>query len=89
LQIGATTPSVKEQLAAIRMLFDWLVTGQLVPTNPAAVVRGPKHVVKTGKTPPVLRFAPPGSPPTSPNGGAPQHAREMAAHESTNHRHLE
>ena len=33
------------------MLFDWLVVGQVVPTNPAAPVRGPKHVVKTGKTP--------------------------------------
>ena len=33
------------------MLFDWLITGQVVPTNPAAAVRGPKHVVKTGKTP--------------------------------------
>jgi hypothetical protein len=33
------------------MLFDWLVIGQVVPTNPAAAVRGPKHVVKTGKTP--------------------------------------
>jgi integrase len=32
-------------------LFDWLITGQVMPTNPAAVVRGPKHVVKTGKTP--------------------------------------
>jgi site-specific recombinase XerD len=30
---------------------NWLVTGQVVPTNPAAAVRGPKHVVKTGKTP--------------------------------------
>jgi integrase len=30
---------------------DWLVTGQVVPMNPAAAVRGPKHVVKTGKTP--------------------------------------
>jgi site-specific recombinase XerC len=42
---------VKQQLAAGRMLFDWLVTGQVVPMNPAAAVRGPKHVVKTGKTP--------------------------------------
>jgi site-specific recombinase XerC len=33
------------------MLFDWLITGQVLPTNPAAAVRGPKHVVKTGKTP--------------------------------------
>jgi site-specific recombinase XerC len=32
-------------------LFDWLITGQVLPTNPAAAVRGPKHVVKTGKTP--------------------------------------
>ncbi len=33
------------------MLFDWLVVGQVVATNPAHSVRGPKHVVKTGKTP--------------------------------------
>jgi site-specific recombinase XerC len=39
------------QLAAIRMLFDWLVVGQVVPFNPASSVRGPKHVVKKGKTP--------------------------------------
>ena len=44
-------PGVKQQLAAVRMLFDWLITGQVVPANPAAAVRGPKHVVKTGKTP--------------------------------------
>jgi site-specific recombinase XerD len=46
-----SAPDVKQQLAAIRMLFDWLITGQVVPTNPAAAVRGPKHIVKTGKTP--------------------------------------
>jgi site-specific recombinase XerC len=33
-------PGVKQQLAAIRMLFDWLVIGQVVPVNPAAAVRG-------------------------------------------------
>jgi site-specific recombinase XerC len=33
------------------MLFDWLITGQVVRINPASAVRGPKHVVKTGKTP--------------------------------------
>ena len=43
-------PTVKQHLSAIRMLFDWLVTGQVVATNPAHSVRGPKHVVKTGKT---------------------------------------
>jgi site-specific recombinase XerD len=51
LQLEVSAPSVKQQLAAIRMLFDWLVIGQVVPNNPAAAVRGPKHVVKTGKTP--------------------------------------
>jgi site-specific recombinase XerD len=45
-----SAPDVKQQLAAVRMLFDWLITGQVVPVNPAAAVRGPKHVVKTGKT---------------------------------------
>ena len=51
LQEKHAAPGVKQQLAAVRMLFDWLVTGQVVPMNPAAAVRGPKHVVKTGKTP--------------------------------------
>ena len=46
-----STPSVKQRLAAIRHLFDWLVVGQVVPVNPAASVRGPRHVVKEGKTP--------------------------------------
>ena len=44
-------PSVKQHLAALRMLFDYLVTGQVLPANPAYAVRGPKHVVKTGRTP--------------------------------------
>ena len=43
--------SVKQHLAGIRMLFDWLVLGHVVRFNPAASVRGPKHVVRTGKTP--------------------------------------
>ena len=42
---------MKQQLAAVCMLFDWLVIGQVVPMDPAAAARGPKHVVKTGKTP--------------------------------------
>ncbi len=33
------------------MLFDWMVTGGFLPFNPAASVRGPKYVVKKGKTP--------------------------------------
>ena len=51
LQQHHAAPGVKQQLAAVRMLFDWLITGQVMPSNPAAAVRGPKHVVKTGKTP--------------------------------------
>jgi integrase/recombinase XerD len=43
--------TVKQNLAAIRMLFDWLVTGQIVPFNPAASVRGPRYSIKKGKTP--------------------------------------
>jgi len=46
-----SAPSVKQRLAAIRHLFDWLVTGQVVPVNPAASVRGPQHIVRNGKTP--------------------------------------
>lgn len=44
-------PSVKQHLAAIRMLCDWLVIGHVLLSNPAASVRGPKHVVHKGKTP--------------------------------------
>jgi len=44
-------PTVKMHLAAIRKMFDFLVVGQIVGMNPAASVRGPKHVVKKGKTP--------------------------------------
>jgi len=48
---AVSAPSIKQQLAAIRHLFDWLVIGQVVPVNPAASVRGPRHVVRVGKTP--------------------------------------
>ena len=44
-------PTVKQHLAAIRTMFDYLVVGQVLPLNPAASVRGPKHLVKKGKTP--------------------------------------
>lgn len=46
-----SAPTIKQRLAAIRHLFDWLVTGQIVPVNPAASVRGPSHKVRRGKTP--------------------------------------
>jgi len=51
LQTQLSPSSVKQHLAAIRVLFDWLVVGQVVASNPASVVRGPKHSVKKGKTP--------------------------------------
>ena len=46
-----SAPSVKQHLAAIQMLFDWLVVGQVLATNPASSVRGPQHSVRKGKTP--------------------------------------
>jgi site-specific recombinase XerD len=46
-----SSPSVKQHLACIRMLFDWLVTGQVMPSNPAHAVRGPRHSVSKGSTP--------------------------------------
>ena len=51
MQSGYRAPTIKQHLAAIRRLFDFLVIGQVVPANPAASVRGPTHVVRTGKTP--------------------------------------
>jgi site-specific recombinase XerD len=48
---AASRPTVKQHLAAIRMLFDWLIVGQVLAINPAHPVRGPKHIVKRGKTP--------------------------------------
>jgi len=52
-QLGreVSAPTVKQRLAGIRHLFDWLVTGQIVPLNPAGSVRGPSHSVRQGKTP--------------------------------------
>jgi integrase/recombinase XerC len=52
-QLGrvVSVPTVKQRLAGVRHLFDWLVTGQVIPTNPAASVRGPTYSVRRGKTP--------------------------------------
>ena len=44
-------PTIKQNLAAIRRLFDYLVTGGILPFNPASSVRGPKYSIKRGKTP--------------------------------------
>ena len=50
-RIPGSVPTVKQHLAAIRALCDWLVVHQVLPVNPAASVRGPKHVVTKGATP--------------------------------------
>ena len=47
----ASAPTVKQHLAAIRVLCDWLVVGQVLKTNPASSVRGPRYSIKKGKTP--------------------------------------
>ena len=46
-----SVPTAKLRLAALRHLFDWMVIGQIMPTNPATAVRGPRHIVRRGKTP--------------------------------------
>jgi site-specific recombinase XerD len=50
LLLRLSKPSVKQHLAGIRMLCDWLVVGQVIPFNPASVVHGPKYSARTGKT---------------------------------------
>jgi len=51
LQKARSTPTAKLRLAALRHLFDWMVIGQIMPINPASAVRGPRHIVRRGKTP--------------------------------------
>src|SRR5258708_17736846 len=51
LQEELSPPSVKQHLAAIRMLFDWLVTGHVIDSNPAHSLRGPRYTVKKSKAP--------------------------------------
>lgn len=51
LQKQRSAPTVKQHLACLRMLFDWLVTGQVISSNPAHAVCGPHYSVSKGKTP--------------------------------------
>jgi site-specific recombinase XerD len=46
-----TAPSIKQHLAALRGLFNWLVIKQVVPDNPAMFVKGPKFSRSVGITP--------------------------------------
>jgi site-specific recombinase XerD len=50
LQRARSAPTAKLRLVALGRLFDWMVIGQIMPTNPAAAVRGPRHVVRRRKT---------------------------------------
>jgi integrase/recombinase XerD len=50
MQFEYAAPTVKQHLACIRMLFDWLVTGQVIASNPAHAVRGPRHSASKGAT---------------------------------------
>ena len=52
-QLGAelSIPTVKQHLSAISILYDHLVTGHIVPINPANSVKAPKYSVSQGKTP--------------------------------------
>jgi site-specific recombinase XerD len=51
LMLRKSVPSVKQHLAALRMMLDWLVSGGVLPHNPAASVRGPRYSTRRGKTP--------------------------------------
>lgn len=51
LMLECSPQTVKQQLAALRRLCDWLVTGGTLEFNPFASVKGPTHVVRKGKTP--------------------------------------
>jgi site-specific recombinase XerC len=46
-----SAPTVKQRLAVLRHLFDWLVTGHVIEINPAHAMRGPSQSVKSGQTP--------------------------------------
>ncbi len=51
LQSNYSAPTVKQRLAGVKRLFDWLVVGQVVRSNPASSVRGPRLIIRRGKTP--------------------------------------
>jgi site-specific recombinase XerD len=49
--MNMSAPSVKQHLAALRGLFNWLVVKQVVPENPALFVKGPRFSRQIGITP--------------------------------------
>jgi site-specific recombinase XerD len=51
LQRARSAPTAKLRLAAPRRLFDWMVIGQIIPTDPTAALPRSPHIVRRGKTP--------------------------------------
>ena len=51
LQKSRSAPTANLRLAALRHMFNWMVIGQIMPVNPASAVRGPRHIMRRGKTP--------------------------------------
>jgi site-specific recombinase XerD len=51
LQQTLSPASAKQHLAGLRHWMDWLTERGVLAVNPAASVRGPRHVVHEGKTP--------------------------------------
>jgi site-specific recombinase XerD len=49
--LGYSPATVKQHVAALRGFGAFLVTRQVIPHNPVKDVRGPKHIVREGKTP--------------------------------------
>lgn len=56
LGLSLAVSSVKQNLAALRTLFDWLMVRQVCAENPCHPVRGPRLRVDTGKTPVLDEF---------------------------------
>src|SRR5262245_58206311 len=48
---GLSTATLKQHMAAVRMLFDHLVTGAVLEHNPALSVKTPRQKLGKGKTP--------------------------------------
>ena len=48
---GLSTATLKQHMAAVRMLLDHLVTGGVLEHNPALSVKAPRQKLGKGKTP--------------------------------------
>ena len=55
LLLEKSKPTVKQHLAALKGLFDFLVVRQVIAFNPASSVKGPSYKIKKGKTPVLSR----------------------------------